>query len=179
MRKFRLRLTDARLRAVLKALRGSGPGLGDLFENPAAAPVFFRPLRAGLRRAATAGPGTPPASSQALAAAEDFTERLEKVFSDMALHGTLPDAPVKEALLYLQRACGETPALLSPGDRAGASTRIRGFSAGARKILALARAAAVASPSGFPQNLKFSSIYSGLDAALDAYERCAEALFRI
>lgn len=179
MRKFWLRLTDARLRAVLGALRDSGRGLGDLFESPAAAPAFFRPLRAGLRRAAAAAPGTRPASPQALAAAEEFVERLERVFSDLALHGTPPDAPVKEALLCLQRACGEAPALLSPGDRAGAFARIRGFSAGARKGLALARAAAEASPSGFPQNLKFSSIYTGLDAVLDAYERCAEALFRI
>ncbi|MDP2865660.1 MAG: hypothetical protein Q8O90_05410 [Elusimicrobiota bacterium] len=179
MRKFWLRLTDARLKAVLRALRDSGPCLGDLFENPASAPGFFRPLRAGLRRAASAASGSPPPLSQALAAAEDFIERLERVFSDLALHGTLPDAPVKEALLYLQRACGETPALLSPGDRAGAFARLRGFSAGARKVLALARAAAEASPSDFSRNLKFSSIYSGLDAAFDAYERCAEALFKI
>ena len=179
MRKLWLKLTDARLKPALRALRDSGPGLGDLFESPAAASGFFRPLRAGLRRAAAAATGTPPASSQALAAAEDFVERLERVFSDMALHGTLPDAPVKEALLYLQRACAEAPALLSAGDRAGAFARIRGFSAGARKVLALARAAAEASPSGFPQNLKFSSIYSGLDAVFDAYERCAEVLFRI
>lgn len=179
MRKFWLRLTDARLKAVLRVLRDSGPGLGDLFENPSSAPDFFRPLRAGLRRAAAAGPGTPPASSQALASAEDFMERLERVFSDMALHGTPPDAPVKEALLYLQRACGETAALLSPADRAGTFARSRAFSAGARKVLALARTAAEASPSDFPQNLKFSSIYSGLDAVFDAYERCAEALFRI
>ena len=179
MRKIWLRLTDARLKAVLRALRDSGPGLGDLCGKPGAAPAFFKPLRAGLRRAAAAAPGAAPSASQALAAAEDFIERLERVFSDMALHGTLPDAPVKEALLYLQRACGEAPALLSPGDRAGAFARGRAFSAGARKVLALARAAAEAAPSGFPQNLKFSSIYSGLDAVLDAYERCAEALFRI
>ena len=179
MRKFWLRLTDARLRAVLRALRDSGPCLGNLFQSPSSAPGFFRPLRAGLRRATAAAPGAAPAASQALAAAEDFIERLERVFSDLALHGTLPDAPVKEALLYLQRACAEAPALLSPGDRAGAFARSRGFSAGARKVLDLARTAAEASPSGFPQNLKFSSIYSGLDAVLDAYERCAEALFRI
>lgn len=179
MRKIWFRLTDARLKAVLGALRNTGPALGDLFEKPGSAPGFFKPLRAGLRRAAKAAPGTRPATSQALAAAEDFIERLERVFSDLALHGTPPDAPVKEALLYLQRACGETTALLSPGDRAGAFARGRAFSAGARKGLALARAAAEASPSGFPQNLKFSSIYSGLDAVFDAYERCAEALFRI
>lgn len=179
MRKIWLRLTDARLKAALRTLRDSGPGLGDLFERPGDATAFFRPLRAGLRQAAGAASGAAPAASQALAAAEDFIERLERVFSDMALHGTRPDAPVKEALLYLQRACGEAPALLSPGDRAGAFARGRAFSAGGRKGLALARAAAEASPSGFPQNLKFSSIYSGLDAVFDAYERCAEALFRI
>ena len=38
MRKIWLRLTDARLKAALRALRDSGPGLGDLFESPAAAP---------------------------------------------------------------------------------------------------------------------------------------------
>lgn len=179
MRKIWLRLTDARLKAALGALRASGPALGDLFEKPGDAPGFFKPLRAGLRRAALAAHGAPPAASQALAAAEDFIERLERVFSDMALHGTQPDAPVKEALVYLQRACAEAPGLLSPGNRAGAFARGRAFSAGARKGLALARSAAEASPSGFPQNLKFSSIYSGLDAVFDAYERCAEALFRI
>ncbi|MBI4351720.1 MAG: hypothetical protein HY550_09790 [Elusimicrobia bacterium] len=176
MRKYRLLLTDARLRAVLGALKTCGPGLGDLAEDPGSAPAFFAPLRARLRRAAGNGA---PASSRALAAAEEFTERLEKLFSGLALHGTAPDAAVMEALLCLQRACGEARDLLSTGSRAAAFARLRGFSAGGRKCLALARTAAAASPGGFPQNLKFSSIYSGLDAAFDAYERCAEALFKI
>lgn len=191
MRKFRLLLTDARLRAALGALKASGPALGDLARDPGSAPSVFKPLRARLRlaRAATAA----PPSSLALAAAEEFTERLENLFSGLALHGTAPDAAVKEALLYLQRALAEAPALLSTGSRvagvltgrtrcrshAAAFARLRGFSAGGRKSLALARAAADPSTGGFPQNLKFSSIYSGLDAVFDALERCAEALFKL
>ncbi len=179
MRKFLLLLTDARLRSVLGTLRVSGPGLGDLALDPGAAPSFFKPLHDGLRLAAGKPSRSSPASEQALAAAEEFAARLEKVFSDLALHGMAPDEPVKEALLYLQRACDEAPGLISPGSRAGAFARIREFSTGAHKGLALAGRAAAASPAGFPQNLKFSSIYSGLDAVFDAYERCAEALFKV
>ena len=187
MRRFWLALTDARLKVVLKTLRASGPGLGELVKNPGAAPAFFRPLRAGIRRTYSAAPSAFPASSQALVAAEDFTARLEKFFSDLALHKTPPDAAAREALLYLQQACAEAPGLLSLSGRAGASAEIRGLCAGARKSLALARAACL--PAGrqssgsftcsFTQNLKFGSIYSGLDAVFDAYERCAEALYRI
>ena len=178
MRKFWLTLTDARIKAVLGALRASGPGIGELAKEPAAAPVFFRPLRAALA-AAAAAPASSPAAARALAAAEDFTVRLENFFSYLALHRTAPDAPAREALLYLQRACGEAPGLLSLNDRAGAAAGIRSLCAGAHKSLALARAAAGSSPDGFPQNLKFSSIYSGLDAVFNAYESCAEALFKI
>lgn len=179
MRKFLLTLTDARLRAVLGALKASGPGLGDLAEDPGAAPAFFRPPRARLRRASAAAPSSSPAAPLALAAAEEFTARLEKVFSDMALHAAAPDPAVKEALLYLQQACAEARGLLSLGGRAGAFARIKGLAAGAHKNLALARAAAASAPEDFPQNLKFSSIYSGLDAVFYAYERCAEALFTV
>jgi hypothetical protein len=178
MRKFWLTLKDARLRAVLKALEASGPGLGELTEDPASAASFFRPLRAALT-AAAASPPSSPASSRALTAAEDLMARLDKLFSDLALHKTAPDAAAREALLYLQQACGQAPRLLSLSGRAGAAAEIRGLSAGARKSLALARAAADSAPANFPQNLKFSSIYSGLDAVVDAYERCAEALFEV
>ena len=177
MRKFWLMLTDARIRAVLGTLRTAGPGLGELAERPGAAPAFFKPLRSALTAAAAAPPSS-AAASRALAAARDFTARLEKVFSDLALHETLPDAAAMEALLCLQRACYEADGLLSAGGRAGAAAAIRGLAAGARKSLALARSAAASSPADFPQNLKFSSIYSALEAVFDAYERCAEALFK-
>lgn len=178
MRKLWLILTNARLRAVLGALRASGPGIGELVNNPGAAPAFFRPLRARLKLAASAPPAASEASPRALAAAEDFLIRLEKFFSDLDLHKTALDAAAMEALLYLQRACDEAPGLLSPGGRAGAAAAIRGLSAGARKTLAQAGAAAGSSPGRFPEKLKFSSIYSGLDAIFNAYECCAEALFK-
>ncbi len=177
MRKLWLALTDRRLKAALKALRASGTGLGDLVKDPAGAADFFRPLRSALRKASGAPPSL-PACAQAQAAAEDFTARLEKLFSDLALHGTPPDAAAMQALLCLQKACGEAGGLLSPWGGAAALAVIRGLSAGARKTLYQAAGAAAASPGDFPQNLKFSSIYSGLDAVFDAYERCAEALYR-
>lgn len=177
MKKLWLALTDRRLKAALNALRASGTGLGDLVKDPAGAAGFFRPLRSELEKAAKAPPSL-PACAQALAAAEDFTARLEKLFSDLALHGTPPDSAAMQALDCLQKACAEARGLLSPGSRAGALAVIRGLSAGARKTLALAAGAAAASPGDFPRNLKFSSIYSGLDAVFDAYERCAEALYR-
>ena len=176
MRKFWLILTNARLRAVLGALRATGPGIGDLVRNPGAAPAFFRPLRAGLRCAASAGPSASEAPPRALAAAEDFLIRLEKFFSDLDLHKTVLDAAAMEALLALQRACDEAPGLLSPGGREAAASVIRGLSARAHKTLTQAGAAAGSSPDGFPEKLKFSSIYSGLDAIFNAYEGCAEAL---
>jgi len=83
-----------------------------------------------------------------------------------------------EALLALQRACDEAPGLLSPGGREAAASVIRGLSARAHKTLTQAGAAAGSSPDGFPEKLKFSSIYSGLDAIFNAYEGCAEALFK-
>jgi len=183
MRAFWLKLTDMRLRAVMKTVGRSGAALGDLTAAPAGAAAFFKPLLTELSRAAASGnPG--PAGSAALAAAEDFARRLEKTFSDMALLGAAPDAPVKEALRYLEKACELAPDLLSRFRRERALKAALGLSAGGRKALSLAREAASRpasgpQPGGFAQNLKFSSIYSGLDAVFDAFERLAEALIRI
>lgn len=182
MRAFWLKLTDARVKAVLGAVERSGEALGDLTAAPAGAPAFFKPLLARLAPAAAGGaPG--PAGSAALAAADDFARRLEKTFSDMALLAAPPDAPVREALLYLAKACGLAPALLSRFRRERALASALALSAGGRKALALAREAASRpasgpQPGGFAQNLKFSSIYSGLDSVFDAFERLAEALAR-
>lgn len=173
MRKFWLTLRDARLRAAVMTAELAGPALGDLAAAPAAAPSLFRSLRTELAAALKAGPAE---SLAAASAAEDFAARLEKTFSDMALLGVPPDAAVMEALGLLQRACAEAPALLTPRGRKAASERLRALCASGRKTLALARASA--DGAGFPQNLKFSSIYSGLDAAFDALERCGEALFK-
>ena len=183
MRALWLKLTDARLKAVLSAAGRSGAALGDLTAAPAGAAAFFKPLRAELASAATAGePG--PAGSSALSAADDLTRRLEKTFSDMALLGAPPDAPVKEALIYLSNACKLVPALLSRFRRERALRETLGLSAGGRKALSLAldaasRPASGPQPGGFAQNLKFSSIYSGFDSVFDALERLAEALVRI
>ena len=183
MRAFWLKLTDARVKAVLNAVERSGTALGDLTASPAGAPAFFKTLLASLAPAAAGGaPG--PAGSAALAAADDFARRLEKTFSDMTLLAAPPDAPVKEALIYLAKACELAPDLLSPFRRERALGETLGLSAGGRKALALAREAvsrpaAGPQPGGFAQNLKFSSIYSGLDAVFDAFERLAEALIRI
>ena len=165
-------LKDARLRAALRAAELAGPGLGDLAANPAGAPAFFRPLRSQLEAALKAGPEKSLAEASA---AEDFVARLEKAFADMALLGAPPDAAAREALKLLQLACAETPALLSPGSRTRAAGALAALCARGRRTLAQARAAA--DGAGFPQNLKFSSIYSGLEAAFDALERCGEALF--
>lgn len=166
--------TDARARAVVRMLEAAGPGVGDLAVNPGDAPTFFRPLRAALAEALKEGRH---GSLAAASAAEDFAVRLEKVFSDMALLGVAPDAALLEALRGLQQACAEAPGLLSAGGKARAAARTKALCAAGRKTLAMARAAAEGA--GFPQNLKFSSIYSGLDAVFDALDRCGEALFRI
>lgn len=183
MRSYWLKLTDMRLRAALNAVGRSGAGLGDLAAAPSGAPAFFRPLRAELDRAAASG-GPNPGGSAALSAAEDFTLRLEKTFSDMALLDAPPDSPVKEALIHLAKACELAPALLSRNRRERALKETLGLSAGGRRALALARASVSRpangpQPGGFAQNLKFSSIYSGLDSVFDALERLAEALVRI
>jgi hypothetical protein len=173
MRLLRKLFGDKRLYAAADALRRSGLALGDLAAAPDTAAAFFAPLKAslaGLRN----DPGDPRGSA-AIAAAEDFTRLLEKAFSEMALFNAAPDLAVKEALLCLQRACALAPALGQNGaekDR----TRIMELSAAARKALAGARTAADRDPGELTGNLKFSSIYSGLDAVFDALERCAGAL---
>jgi len=177
MRKIWLKLTDRRFRAAVSAVERTGEALGDLAERPAEAPVFFRPLKAELSASAAAPAGE--ASARARAAAEEFLLLLERFFADLALHGVRPDAALSEALLRLQRACGAAGGLVSPVSRAAAAREIRGLCAGSRRGLSQAERAANSDPSGFPQNLKFSSIYSGLDAATDAFERCAEALFSV
>jgi hypothetical protein len=177
LREFWLKLTDARVGAVLYALHAPGRAMGDLAASPSSAPAFFRPLRRELDKARSAP--SSPAAAEALAAAEDFAGRLEKVFADMALHGVEPDAAVSDALLRLQASCSGAGALLSAGKRAKALERVRGLCAGAAQALDRSRRAAEADPAGFPQNLKFSSIYSGLAAATDALERCAEALCKV
>jgi len=176
VRELWLALTDARAGAALKTLRAAGPALGDLAARPADAPAVFRPLKAALASALAAGR---PSSLAAASAAEDFAVRLEKFFSDLALLKLPPDPPVLEALLCLQRACGAAGRLPSPGARARASEEVRLLCGAGRRSLSLARTAAAAAPSDFPLNLKFSSIYSGLDAVFDSLERCAEALARL
>ena len=111
------------------------------------------------------------------AAADDFTARLEKFFADLALHRTAPDTEMVQALACLQAACLRAPGLLSPRRRAAALAGIRALAASGSRVLRGARTAAEARPGNFPQNLKFSSIYSGLDAVFDAFERCASALY--
>jgi len=166
-------LTDGRLRAAARTLELAGVGAGDLAAKPGDAPTFFRPLKLELQAALKEGRH---GSLAAASAAEDFAARLEKVFSDMALLQAPPDRAALEALRLLQRACAAAPDLLSTSGRKRASLEVRACCAEGRKTLALAKAAAEGA--GFPQNLKFCSIYSGLDAALDSLERCAEALFK-
>lgn len=175
LREFWLKLTDPRAGAVLRVLDAAGQAVGDLAEDPGSARVFFRPLRAGLD--AVKNRPSSAAASEALAAAEDFAARLEKTFADMALLSTPPDAAVREALLCLQRACGAAGSLLST--RARAAAEVKTLCGAGRRSLSLAGAAARSADRDFPLNLKFSSIYSGLDAVFDSLERCAEALFRI
>jgi len=176
-----LYLTDGRLRAALKAIGAAGPALGDLAKNPGDAPRFFRPhllrFSAVRREPARASAGeVSPARGALPAAAADFTARLEKFFNDLALQKTAIDPALEQALLYLQAACAEAPRLLSTGSRAGALEKIRGLSAVGARTLRIARDAALARATDFPQNLKFCSIYSGLDAVFEAFERCAVAL---
>ncbi|OGR40867.1 MAG: hypothetical protein A2X35_02735 [Elusimicrobia bacterium GWA2_61_42] len=175
MRRYWLALTDPRLKAAMHALERAGAALGDLAAAPAGAAAFFAPLKKSLAKAAGARPGN-PAGSAALAAAEDLTLRLERAFSDMARLEAPPDAAARHALLALQRACALTPRLVSRSSRAAAFAQAAALCNTGHKTLALARAAADRAPGEFPLNLKFSSIYSGLDAVFCAFERCAEAL---
>jgi hypothetical protein len=176
MRRFWLTLTDERLKSVIRTLDSAGTGLGDLAADPEGSAAFFRPLKAALRKAAVSGR---PRSLEALSAAEDFAALLEKTFFDMAILKTKPDPAILEALLCLQRACSETGKLLSIRRRNKAAAELNSLCATGRRSLHLAKTSADVSGQGFPQNLKFCSIYSGLDAAFDSLERCAEALFRI
>jgi len=175
MRRYWLALTDARLKAAMNALERCGASVGDLAAGPGGAASFFLPLKKALTGAAGAAPGN-PAGAAALAAAEDFTLRLERSFSDMARLDARPDAAVLRALLALQRACALTPRLVSRSARPRAFAEAMALCAAARKTLALAGAAANGAPGEFALNLKFSSIYTGLDAVFYAFERCAEAL---
>lgn len=174
IRKLLLKLADARFGAAMRAVELPGACLGDLAADPGGAAAFFKPLRRRLALAAAA-PGRDPRATAPLAAAEDFALRLERFFADMALHKTSPDAAVNEALLALQRACALTPALVSPANGAAAAEAAN-YRAEGRKSLRLAKAAADSNPADFPQNLKFSSMYSGLDAVFDALERYSLAL---
>ncbi len=177
MRAFWLTLKDRRLRAVMKARKAAGPARGDLAAEPGRAGELLGPTQEALRLAAVAG--GPEASAAARAAAADFAALLEKAFSDMALHGVKPDAAMTEALGCAQRACTLAPRLLSPSGRTWGAASARALCAAGRKALSQASAAARSDVAGFPANLKFCSIYSGLDGALDALQRCCEALFGI
>jgi len=175
MRRFWLPLTDARLKAAMTALRRAGAAVGDLAAEPHGAASFFAPIKRQLAAASGAAPKN-PAGSAALAAAEDFTLRLERTFTDMARLDAPPDIAVRRALSALERACALTPRLVSRSARAAAFAEAMALCATGRKTLALAGAAADNAAGAFALNLKFSSIYSGLDAVLYAFERCAEAL---
>jgi len=175
-RRIFLYLTDSRLRTALRTIAACGPALGDLAASPESAPRFFRPLHLRLARASAGGSGS-RAGGAAAAAAENLAARLEKFFDDLALHKTAADLPLEQALACLQAACAEAPELLSPRGRAPALEKIRGLSAAGTKTLRLAKDAAEGQRVNFPQNLKFSSMYSGLEAVFDAFERCANALY--
>jgi hypothetical protein len=175
MRSYWLAFTDVRLKAAMNALQRSGAALGDLAEAPGGAAAFFRPLKAALAAAAAGKTGN-LAGSAALAAADDFTLRLERTFSDMERLDAPPDAAVRRALLALQRACALTRRLVSRSARAAAFAEAMALCGTGRKTLTQARTAADGAGAEFALNLKFSSIYSGLDAVFFAFERCAEAL---
>jgi len=176
LRRFRLQLSDRRLRAALRIIGDCRLGIGDLAASPGVAAAFFKPLRKRLAGALAAPPAS-AAGSAAAAAAEDLAGRLEKFFTDLALHGMVPDQPIKNALLCLQKACGEAPSLLSLRRRTKTLAGIHALSAAAQKELRLARRAARSAGSDFPANLKFDTMYSGLDAVLNAFMRCAAALY--
>jgi len=164
---------DKRLCAALEAMERCGKALGDLAAAPGSAAAFLPPSMVLLRESRAAGGD--PRGSAAVSAAEEFVRRLEKVFSEMVRFDAAPDLAVKESLLCLQRACALCPRLLSRNaPQAGA--QIHAISSAARKALAGAKAAAAGAPDEFTLNIKFSSIYSELDAVFDALERCAEAL---
>jgi hypothetical protein len=173
VRKIWIRLTDGRVRAAVKALELVGLGIGDLAARPGDAATFFRPIKIQLYAAIKEGK---PASLAAVSAVENFAARLEKAFADMQLLQAPPDRAALEALKLMQRACAAAPGLLSTAGRKRADLEGKACCAQGRKTLALAKVAVEGA--GFPQNLKFSSIYSGLDAAFDALERCGEALFK-
>ena len=190
VRRLYLYLTDRRLRGALNAIGACAGALGDLAKNPEYAPAFFKPHRLRLARLAYAVPGgqggeaaaaqgrtAVPGSGQAVPAAEDFTARLENFFNGLARHKTAADAPVRQSLSYLQAACAETWKLLSPWQRADALAKIRGLSATGTRHLRLARTAISERRGNFPQILKFSSMYSDLEAVFDALERCALSLY--
>lgn len=160
----------------MKTLEAGGRAVGDMAAAPERAGELLRPLRAGLAAALRSGQRC---SLEAAYAAEDFAARLEKAFTDMALLKTRPDAAALEALGHLQLACAAAGGLLSPAVRNRAAGLVRAHCASGRRVLALASASEPGAGPDFPRKLKFSSIYSGLDAALDALERCAEALFRL
>jgi len=175
LRRFLLKLSDTRLRAALETIEECGDELGDLAAAPANAAAVFGPLRERLARAAAEPPAS-AAGTKAAGAAEDLLVRLEKFFADLALHKTVPDAPMKEAMLRLQKACAAAPALLSGNRRDEALARTRALCASAARTLSLAMTASSAARGDFPANLKFSSMYSGLDAVFSAFARCADAL---
>lgn len=173
LRAVYLSLTDRRIKAVRAALRACASLAGDLAAAPEGAPAALRPLMKELEEAAREGV---PASGPAAAAALDLLLRLEKFFSCLALHRTPPDARTRQALALLQRACSRAPRLLSLGRKA-ALEEIRAACASARALLQAAAAEAEEAPAGFPEKLKFCSIYSDLGGIFSALERCAEALY--
>lgn len=173
MRKLWLTLRDSRLRAALAAVERAGVLIGDLAARPSAAPALLRPLRLEVEAALKEGR---PGSLAAAHAAEDFAARLEKLFTDMDQLAAPPDARALEALKRLQLACAEAPGLLSVAGRKASYARMAGLAAEGRALLA--RGLADPAGSAFPQNLKFSTIYTGLDGVFDSLERCREALFK-
>jgi hypothetical protein len=159
----------------MNAVKHAGAAIGDLAAEPGGAASFFAPLKTTLAAAAGAAPKN-PAGAAALTAAEDFVLRLERTFSDMARLETPPDAAARHALLCLTRACALTPRLVSLSAGARALSEAMAFCRSGRKALALTAASATGAPGEFTMNIKFSTIYSGLDSVFYAFERCAEAL---
>ena len=136
---------------------------------------FFRAMAGARRLAKGAGSGR----FEYLTALETAGVRLQKTVLDMGLHGFEPDVATKEAFLLTAEALDLLAGFIARPDDRTLPLKAARLTTAASKTLRSAIKGARTDTHGFIPNLKFCTIYSDLEKAVDAVENCTELLTRM
>ena len=166
--RYELRRLTLALARLCRCIAVSDAGSKRLFGLFSKAVARARPL---LR-------GTGPDRAALLSRLETAGACMERTLLDMEFHGLRPDDEAMEALLFIGRALHLQADFIARPSAATALAEAAKNIASASKGLALALRASKTDDRNFIPNLKFSTMYSGLERTVCAVDDYAELLAR-